>query len=55
LLRHCTVTLQVNLLYVCNTKNARVYKNAKTIKQNNNIIYTKNEENFMGECNTLTV
>jgi len=26
----------------------------KTLKQNNNIIYTKNEEIFMGEYNTLT-
>jgi len=56
LLRHCTVILQVNLLYVCNTKNAHVYtcKNTKTLKQNNNIIYAKNEEIFMGECNILT-
>jgi len=54
LLRHCTVILQVNLLYVCNTKNARLYKNTKTLKQNYNIVYKKNEEIFMGKCNTLT-
>jgi len=53
-LRHCIVILQVNLLYVCNKKNARVYKNIKTLKQNNSIIYTKNEEIFMEKCNTLT-
>jgi len=41
LLCHCIVILQVNLLYVCNTKKCYcVYKNTKTLKQNNNIIYT---------------
>jgi len=47
LLRHYTVILQVNLLYVCNTKNASVYKNTKTLKLNNNIIYIqKNMKKF---------
>jgi len=30
-------------------KNARVYKNIKTLKQNNNIIYTKKWRNFYGK------
>jgi len=41
--------LQVNVLYVCNTKNARVYKNTKTLKQNNNIVYTKKIKKFLWE------